>query len=175
MELEHQLRRALTLADAPSSPHARPAGFHTGSCCLPQQHAAPAGANASAALEAELRSVALMSTSRQTFPALPYLEKCACVTGASFASTHPASTLSLPPSLQVWRGALARMHCRRLRAVYAIMGCYKRFKVKAHFWEVERRFANVRNMADYGRSVEWPAPPAALAHFHRATVSLHRR
>lgn len=29
MELEHQLRRVLTLADAPSSPHAQPAGFHT--------------------------------------------------------------------------------------------------------------------------------------------------
>uniref|UniRef100_A0A3Q3QRU9 Myosin IG n=1 Tax=Monopterus albus TaxID=43700 RepID=A0A3Q3QRU9_MONAL len=44
---------------------------------------------------------------------------------------------------KVWRGALARMRCRRMRAIYAIMGCYKRYKVKAHFWEVERRFANV--------------------------------
>uniref|UniRef100_A0AAY5ETL6 Myosin motor domain-containing protein n=1 Tax=Electrophorus electricus TaxID=8005 RepID=A0AAY5ETL6_ELEEL len=60
---------------------------------------------------------------------------------------------------KVWRGALARMRCRRMRAIYTIMGCYKRYKVKAHFWEVERRFANVRNMTDYGKSVEWPAPP----------------
>uniref|UniRef100_H3CG27 Myosin IG n=1 Tax=Tetraodon nigroviridis TaxID=99883 RepID=H3CG27_TETNG len=74
---------------------------------------------------------------------------------------------------KVWRGAL-RMLCRRLRAVYAIMGCYKRHKVKAHFREVERRFASVRNMADYGRSV-WPTPPAALAQFHSTTVLLHRR
>uniref|UniRef100_A0A8D0CQZ9 Myosin IG n=1 Tax=Sander lucioperca TaxID=283035 RepID=A0A8D0CQZ9_SANLU len=63
---------------------------------------------------------------------------------------------------KVWRGALARMRCRRMRAIYAIMGCYKRYKVKAHFWEVESRFANVRTMADYGKSVEWPNPPAAL-------------
>ncbi|XP_075867895.1 unconventional myosin-Ig isoform X2 [Nelusetta ayraudi] len=76
---------------------------------------------------------------------------------------------------KVWRGALARMRCRRLRATYAIMGCYKRYKVKAHFWEVERRFAGVRNMSDYGRSVEWPTPPAALAQFHKITVMLHRR
>lgn len=55
------------------------------------------------------------------------------------------------------------------------MGCYKRYKVKAHFWEVERRFANVRNMADYGKSVEWPTPPATLSEFHSATVTLHRR
>uniref|UniRef100_A0A672Y6K2 Unconventional myosin-Ig-like n=1 Tax=Sphaeramia orbicularis TaxID=375764 RepID=A0A672Y6K2_9TELE len=76
---------------------------------------------------------------------------------------------------KVWRGALARMRCRRMRAIYAIMGCYKRYKVKAHFWEVERRFANVRTMADYGKSVEWPTPPAALSQFHNITVLLHRR
>ncbi|XP_075995449.1 unconventional myosin-Ig [Genypterus blacodes] len=76
---------------------------------------------------------------------------------------------------KVWRGALARMRCRRMRAIYAIMGCYKRYKVKAHFWEVERRFANVRLMADYGRSVEWPTPPATLSQFHRITIMLQRR
>lgn len=62
-----------------------------------------------------------------------------------------------------------------MRAIYAIMGCYKRHKVKAHFWEVERRFASVRSMPDHGKSVEWPAPPAALAQFHRITTTLHRR
>jgi myosin-1 len=62
-----------------------------------------------------------------------------------------------------------------MRAIYAIMGCYKRYKVKAHFWEVERRFTNVRNMADYGKSVEWPMPPAALAQFDSITQQLHRR
>uniref|UniRef100_A0A3Q3DYG7 Myosin IG n=1 Tax=Hippocampus comes TaxID=109280 RepID=A0A3Q3DYG7_HIPCM len=73
---------------------------------------------------------------------------------------------------KVWRGALARMRCRRMRAIYAIMGCFKRYKVKAHFWEVEQRFANVRNMADYGKSVEWPTPPAALNQFHTITSLL---
>uniref|UniRef100_A0A8C3GBI3 Myosin IG n=1 Tax=Cyclopterus lumpus TaxID=8103 RepID=A0A8C3GBI3_CYCLU len=76
---------------------------------------------------------------------------------------------------KVWRGALARRRCRRMRAIYAIMGCYKRYKVKAHFREVERRFANVRNLADYGKSVEWPTPPVALSQFHNNTVMLHRR
>ncbi|XP_061521666.1 unconventional myosin-Ig isoform X2 [Phycodurus eques] len=76
---------------------------------------------------------------------------------------------------KVWRGALARMKCRRMKAIYAIMGCFKRFKVKGHFWEVEQRFANVRNMADYGKSVTWPTPPAALNQFHTITVVLHRR
>ena len=62
-----------------------------------------------------------------------------------------------------------------MRAIYTIMGCFKRYKVKAHFWEVERRFTNVRTMADYGKSVEWPTPPAALSQFHNNTVMLHRR
>uniref|UniRef100_A0AAR2JA17 Myosin IG n=1 Tax=Pygocentrus nattereri TaxID=42514 RepID=A0AAR2JA17_PYGNA len=76
---------------------------------------------------------------------------------------------------KVWRGALARMRCRQMRAIYKVMGCYKRYKVKAHFWEVERRFASVRNMTDYGKSVEWPTPPAALMQFHKITQHLHRR
>uniref|UniRef100_A0A671NNB9 Unconventional myosin-Ig-like n=1 Tax=Sinocyclocheilus anshuiensis TaxID=1608454 RepID=A0A671NNB9_9TELE len=76
---------------------------------------------------------------------------------------------------KVWRGALARMRCRKIRAIYTIMAYYKCYKVKAHFWEVERRFTNVRNMADYGKSVEWPTPPAALVQFHRITQHLYRR
>ncbi|KAM6959502.1 unconventional myosin-Ig [Aplochiton taeniatus] len=76
---------------------------------------------------------------------------------------------------KVWRGALARIRCQRMVAIYAIMGCYRRYKLKAHFWEVERRFASVRTMADYGKSVEWPTPPRALLQFHSITVQLHRR
>lgn len=96
------------------------------------------------------------------------------VCNCSVAASASALTQALL-SLQVWRGALARARCRRLRAIYAIMGCYKRYKVKAHFWEVESRFASVRNMADYGKSVEWPTPPAALLQFHSTTFMLHRR
>lgn len=62
-----------------------------------------------------------------------------------------------------------------MRAIYAIMGYYKRYKVKAHFWDMERSFANVRNMPDYGKSVKWPTPPAVLTRFHNITVMLHRR
>ncbi|XP_061597503.1 unconventional myosin-Ig-like [Cololabis saira] len=76
---------------------------------------------------------------------------------------------------KVWRGALARRRCRRMRAVYTIMGVYRRYKVKAHFWEVERIFTGVRTTPDYGRSLQWPTPPAALEQFHNITVLLHRR
>ncbi|XP_041104086.1 unconventional myosin-Ig isoform X2 [Polyodon spathula] len=76
---------------------------------------------------------------------------------------------------KVWRGALARKRCRGMRAVYCIMSCFKRHKVKAHFREVEKRFANVRNMSDYGKSIEWPTPPAVLLQFHENTKYLFRR
>lgn len=62
-----------------------------------------------------------------------------------------------------------------MRAIYVIMGCYKRYKVKAHFWEVERRFASVKSMVDYGKHVEWPTPPAALSQFHNITFMLYSR
>uniref|UniRef100_A0A8C5DM46 Unconventional myosin-Id-like n=1 Tax=Gouania willdenowi TaxID=441366 RepID=A0A8C5DM46_GOUWI len=76
---------------------------------------------------------------------------------------------------KVWRGALARRRCRRMRAAFAIMGFYKLYKVKSHFWAVAASFANVRTMADYGRNVEWPRPPAVLFRFHHITKTLHRR
>lgn len=87
----------------------------------------------------------------------------------------PSHSTCICVFLQVWRGALARMRCRKIRAIYTIMAHYKCYKVKAHFWEVDRRFTNVRNMADYGKSVEWPTPPAALVQFHRITQHLYRR
>ncbi|XP_033856554.3 unconventional myosin-Ig-like [Acipenser ruthenus] len=76
---------------------------------------------------------------------------------------------------KVWRGGLARKRCRGMRAVYCIMSCFKRHKVKAHFREVEKRFANVRNMSDYGKSIEWPTPPAVLMQFHENTKYLFCR
>ncbi|NWX93790.1 MYO1G protein, partial [Nothoprocta pentlandii] len=66
---------------------------------------------------------------------------------------------------KAWRGALARRRCRSLRAAYTIMGYYKRHKVKSYLRELARRFQGVRAMADYGKSVAWPAPPAVLARF----------
>ncbi|NWI18570.1 MYO1G protein, partial [Crypturellus soui] len=76
---------------------------------------------------------------------------------------------------KAWRGALARRRCRYLRAAYAIMGYYKRHKVKSYLRELARRFQGVRAMADYGKSVAWPTPPAVLARFQEDTQRLFRR
>ncbi|XP_025971791.1 unconventional myosin-Ig [Dromaius novaehollandiae] len=76
---------------------------------------------------------------------------------------------------KAWRGALARRRCRYLRAAYAIMGHYKRHKVKSYLLELLRRFQGVRAMPDYGKSVPWPPPPAALARFQDNSQLLFRR
>lgn len=77
--------------------------------------------------------------------------------------------------LQAWRGALARRWCRYLRAAYAIMGYYKRHKVKAYLLELIRRFQGVRSMPDFGKSLAWPEPPAVLGRFQENSQQLFRR
>ncbi|XP_075444251.1 unconventional myosin-Ig isoform X3 [Ascaphus truei] len=76
---------------------------------------------------------------------------------------------------KVWRGTLARKRYKHLRAVYTIMTYYKRYKVRSHLLEVVRRFQTVRNMADYGKSVEWPEPPVVLSKFQEISRNLFRR
>uniref|UniRef100_A0A673M2H5 Unconventional myosin-Id n=1 Tax=Sinocyclocheilus rhinocerous TaxID=307959 RepID=A0A673M2H5_9TELE len=63
---------------------------------------------------------------------------------------------------KVWRGTLARMHYRRMRAALIIIRAYRRYKVKSYIREVNRRFRNVRGMKDHGKHVKWPTPPKVL-------------
>uniref|UniRef100_A0A8C7Y2J5 Unconventional myosin-Id n=1 Tax=Oryzias sinensis TaxID=183150 RepID=A0A8C7Y2J5_9TELE len=66
---------------------------------------------------------------------------------------------------KVWRGTLARMRYRRMRAAHTILQAYRRYKVKSYIREVNRRFRNVQTMKDYGRRVKWPTPPKVLRKF----------
>lgn len=70
---------------------------------------------------------------------------------------------------------MARKRCRYLRAVYSIMCYYKRYKVKSYLLELVRRFQAVRSMADYGKSMEWPEPPAVLVQFQENTRFIFQR
>lgn len=77
--------------------------------------------------------------------------------------------------LQVWRGTIARMRYRRMRAALVILRAYRRYKVKSYIREVNRRFKNVRAMKDYGRHVKWPTPPKVLRKFEEALRSIYNR
>ncbi|KAK7919380.1 hypothetical protein WMY93_010664 [Mugilogobius chulae] len=76
---------------------------------------------------------------------------------------------------KVWRGTLARMRYRRMRAALIILRAYRRYKVKSYIKEVNKRFKNVKNMKDYGRHVKWPTPPKVLRKFEEALRSIYNR
>ncbi|XP_068592819.1 unconventional myosin-Id [Cebidichthys violaceus] len=76
---------------------------------------------------------------------------------------------------KVWRGTLARMRYRRMRAALVILQAYRRYKVRSYVREVHRRFKNVRSMKDYGRHVKWPTPPKVLRKFEEALRSIYNR
>lgn len=76
---------------------------------------------------------------------------------------------------KVWRGTIARMRYRRMRAALIILRAYRRYKVKSYIREVNRRFKNVRSMKDYGRHVKWPTPPKVLRKFEEALRSIYNR
>ncbi|XP_035866253.1 unconventional myosin-Ig isoform X2 [Phyllostomus discolor] len=76
---------------------------------------------------------------------------------------------------KAWRGTLARWRCRRLRAVYTIMRCFRRHKVRAHLAEMHRQFQAARQPPLYGRDLVWPPPPAVLQPFQDTCLALFCR
>uniref|UniRef100_H0WG72 Myosin IG n=1 Tax=Otolemur garnettii TaxID=30611 RepID=H0WG72_OTOGA len=76
---------------------------------------------------------------------------------------------------KAWRGTLARWHCRRLRAVYTIMRGFRRYKVRAHLAELQRRFQAARQPPLYGRDLVWPPPPTVLQPFQDTCQALFCR
>ncbi|KAM9558529.1 unconventional myosin-Id-like [Salvelinus alpinus] len=76
---------------------------------------------------------------------------------------------------KVWRGTIARMRYRRMRAAVIILRAYRRFKVKSYIQDVNRKFKNVRSMKDHGKHVKWPTPPKVLRRFEEALRSLYNR
>ncbi|XP_062271240.1 unconventional myosin-Id-like, partial [Scomber scombrus] len=75
----------------------------------------------------------------------------------------------------VWRGTVARMRYRRMRAALIILRAYRRYKVKSYIRDVNRRFKNVRTSKDHGRHVKWPTPPKVLRKFEEALRSIYNR
>ncbi|XP_055993321.1 unconventional myosin-Ig-like [Sorex fumeus] len=76
---------------------------------------------------------------------------------------------------KAWRGTLARWRCRRLRAVYTIMRCFRRHKVRAHLARLQQQFQAELQPPLYGRDMVWPPPPAVLQPFQDTCQVLFRR
>ncbi|KAL2078121.1 hypothetical protein ACEWY4_025806 [Coilia grayii] len=76
---------------------------------------------------------------------------------------------------KVWRGTIARMRYRRMRAALIVIRAYRRYKVKSYIREVNRRFKNVQSMKDHGKHVKWPTPPKVLRKVEEALRSIYNR
>ncbi|TKS89440.1 Unconventional myosin-Id [Collichthys lucidus] len=76
---------------------------------------------------------------------------------------------------KVWRGTIARMRYRRMKAALTILRAYRRYKVKSYIRDVNKRFKNVKSMKDYGRRLKWPTPPKVLRKFEESLRSIYNR
>ncbi|KAK7866208.1 hypothetical protein R5R35_001420 [Gryllus longicercus] len=74
-----------------------------------------------------------------------------------------------------WRGAICRMHYRKMKAALKIMQYYRRYKVRAYIAQLQVLFRNVQTMRDYGKSVRWPAPPLAVRQAVAYLQAIHNR
>ncbi|KAK4874738.1 hypothetical protein RN001_014098 [Aquatica leii] len=63
---------------------------------------------------------------------------------------------------KVWRGYQARQLYKKMKALMVMVVAYRNMKLRKFVNALQAKFAGARNMRDYGRSIQWPAPPRAL-------------
>ena len=73
------------------------------------------------------------------------------------------------------RGALARKRAKQMRAIYMIMLRFKRYKMRSYILSIVDRFRGVARTRDYGKSVQWPRPPAVLQGLVSMLQKVHMR
>lgn len=103
------------------------------------------------------------------------LKSCYWEVSIKFIHFHYIPFSLFGPVHQVWRGTIARMRYRRMRAAVIILRAYRRFKVKSYIKDVKRKFKNVRSMKDHGKHVKWPTPPKVLRRFEEVLRSFYNR
>lgn len=72
---------------------------------------------------------------------------------------------------KAWRGYVARQQYKRMRAAMKIMCAYRRYKLRSYLVKLETKFKGAAKLKDYGKSIQWPAPPLPL----KQTVKQFRR
>ncbi|GAB6033416.1 Unconventional myosin-Ia [Chamberlinius hualienensis] len=64
---------------------------------------------------------------------------------------------------KVWRGTIARMRFKKMKAAVIIIRRYRKFKMRTYIVQLQNAFKNVHNTRDYGKSIVWPKPPSVLS------------
>uniref|UniRef100_A0A1I7YKF9 Myosin motor domain-containing protein n=1 Tax=Steinernema glaseri TaxID=37863 RepID=A0A1I7YKF9_9BILA len=71
------------------------------------------------------------------------------------------------------RAYRARQYYKQLKAVYAIMNRYRRYKLRSYIFNVIDTFQGVRQRKDLGKGLAWPKPPAVLNDFVAKLQRIH--
>ncbi|TKR57736.1 hypothetical protein L596_030397 [Steinernema carpocapsae] len=71
------------------------------------------------------------------------------------------------------RAYQTRRYYKQLKAVYAIMNRYRRYKLRSYIFNVIDTFKDVKHRRDLGKSLSWPKPPAVLNDFVEKLKTIH--
>uniref|UniRef100_A0A2R5LJZ3 Putative myosin class ii heavy chain n=1 Tax=Ornithodoros turicata TaxID=34597 RepID=A0A2R5LJZ3_9ACAR len=63
---------------------------------------------------------------------------------------------------KMWRGAIARMHYRKIKAGRKILAHYRKYRTRKYISDLRVCFRNVHQMEDYGKNIAWPPPPCVV-------------
>ncbi|KAG1662253.1 Myosin-IA [Nymphon striatum] len=76
---------------------------------------------------------------------------------------------------KMWRGALARMRCKKMRAVKVIIVTYRKYKFRTYVQSLHSTFKSVHRLKDYGKSLVWPHIPCAAKRIEPYFRKMHER
>ncbi|KAF5295154.1 hypothetical protein FQR65_LT10542 [Abscondita terminalis] len=63
---------------------------------------------------------------------------------------------------KVWRGYQARQLYKRMKALMVMVMAYRNMKLRKYINSLQTKFSGARKLRDYGKSIQWPAPPPTL-------------
>uniref|UniRef100_A0A915PTP0 Myosin motor domain-containing protein n=1 Tax=Setaria digitata TaxID=48799 RepID=A0A915PTP0_9BILA len=65
-----------------------------------------------------------------------------------------------------WRGILGRRHFKRTKQVYAIIYCFRKYKLRKYLMTLMEHFRVVEKRRDLGDDVQWPIAPNGFENFN---------
>ncbi|PFX19371.1 unconventional myosin-Id-like isoform X2 [Stylophora pistillata] len=74
-----------------------------------------------------------------------------------------------------WRGGLARMRARKLRAIYLVMDNFKRYQRRKFVLQLRDAYSGCKQRNDYGKSITQPTPPLACQEFSSFSTKMFER
>lgn len=63
---------------------------------------------------------------------------------------------------KTWRGYQARRLYKKMKAALVMIHAFRMKKIRTYINTLHRKLGNAKQMPDYGKSVQWPAPPYNL-------------